>query len=185
MEVIASSWTALDDEERFIAEREAKLLAVPTIAPSNSVAAIEAREIRDHWRTMSLSERTAALATIDREAGHEKLMLALMRSPVAQADHEVKAVREVWNRTQRLSNPGEALSIEQGRANIAHARLCLAHAAGIAKRITGFDGNKVLSKLLASQNAHAQRGIAAFGVTPQDAARERRNMAARAGQRID
>ena len=180
---LAQRYGAVADEEAALNAREVALSAVPSIDPTHSAMAVEDREIRDFVRSLSIKERTDLLTRIDNEPGHERVMLALLRSPMG-LNQDAEFVRKVWNRTRRLANPTEAMSIDAGRRNVEWAKRGLVTAGAVAGVITKWDKTEMLRKLLANTNPVVQKGYGVFGFTEMDAAREQRNVFARAGKRI-
>lgn len=174
---IANTDAQLDREEEHFAKRESELLAVPKIDPSHSVAAIEAREIRDWLRSLPPKEKTEVLQKMHDEPGHDNLILALLRSPIPQLDQEAKFARDIWSRSRRLANPTEAFAIDQGRANIELSRKGTAHAAALTKRIVGWDGPRIARTLLTSSDPSHHAATKAFGIAQGQVEQAKRSIA--------
>jgi hypothetical protein len=166
---MAASWHSVDRYEQGLNVREQILLAVPQVAESNTASAIADREIRDWWRGLSVEDRAKYITSFNESPEHQRIEIALLRSPIAMVDWEIKAVRESWNRGRRLENVGEAAAIELGRASVEWARRGLAQLAGLTMVATKWDGERVLRNLLGSTNEFAQKGYAAFGLSDSEA----------------
>lgn len=167
IEKIATIDSSIDVEERHWNAQEAELLQVPSIASNNPVAAVEDREIRDWWRGQSTEARHALMEKMKAEPGNERLMIAMLRSPIPQLDHEVSFMRDLWNRLARLNDPGKAAAIEVGRAQVDWARRGIATVAGLTKRVVKMDERALAESLLASttDTVHAKHSL--FGVHHQ------------------
>ena len=161
---IAAGAETLNRYEAQINAREAEMLALPKLPEQATVAAIEEREIRDYWRSQSLEERTKISRQMqDNPAAHERLMLAVLRSPIPVAlDEGKELMTELWSAARRASNPELAASIADSRQALEWARRGYAHAAVIARRRTTWPGDKV-RKALMSGNELAIKGASVFG----------------------
>ena len=180
VEVIANRWDAIAAEERKLHNREEAMFAPPKLDPSHSAMAIEEREIRDWWRSLSLEDRTKMLGQIESRPGHERLMIALLRSPIPNimGEREVKVVGDVWKRTKRLDNPDEAAAIEAGLLVTDWARRGLANVAGVAKQhLRDWSTERILRQVLSSQNPFTQRGAGAWGFDPVQVSTMRQRLA--------
>lgn len=157
---------AVDVEERHWEAQEAELIAVPYIESSNTVAAVEDREIRDWWRSQSVEERTKLMERMKTEPGNERLMIAMLRSPIPQLDHEVTYMRSLWNQTARLNNAGKAAEIEVGRAQVDWARRGINTIAGLTQRVLKMEKNSIAEVLLVDGGRLANKARL-FAVTHQ------------------
>ena len=103
--------------------------------------AVEDREIRDWWARQPLADRAAVLNKVQQQPqDNERLMVALMRSPVpVVADRELQVIRDAWAKMQREANPKEALTISDGRAWTEWSRRGLGHVVGSALSIASVD----------------------------------------------
>jgi len=173
---LAAVSSQMDGYAESLDKREATLTRVPSLDPTHSAMAIEDREVRDWWRSLSMDDRTKLLSRIDNEPGHDRLMIALMRAPVAQMqlDHEVALVRSVWNRTKRLDNPVEAEAVDSGRAALDWGRRGLAHVAGITSSVVDLEPALVLRTIVASDDDMTRKGFGVFGFDALQAAQQRR-----------
>ena len=115
LDLIAGHVEGIEAFSEHLDKREAVLLAVPEIHPQNAAEAIIDRELRDWWRDQPNQARMSIIDQMSAGPEHKRLELALLRSPYAQADHELRMVRESWNRGRRLDNPVEAEAIAVGR----------------------------------------------------------------------
>lgn len=170
----------LDRDAVHFDKLEKELLAIPTLDPSHAAMAIESREIRDWWRQQSPKEQSKLLKRVETEPGHEKFMLALMRSPVPQLDDHVKVVTDVWKRLKRLDNPGKALEIDRGRENVKWARRGVLQVAGLAKNALNWDERRIVRAVLNSPDPDHHSGFKVFGISPMAAEVAKRAMAAEA-----
>ena len=140
---------AVDIEEKHWQSQEAELLRVPYIEMGNTVAAVEDREIRDWWRSQSVEERTKLMERMKTEPGNERLMIAMLRSPIPQLDHEVTYMRSLWNQSARLNNPGKAAEIEVGRAQVEWARRGINTIGGLTQKVLRMEKKSIAEVLLA------------------------------------
>ncbi|WP_457788329.1 hypothetical protein [Pseudomonas sp. PL-6] len=156
--------------ENGITNMENQLYALPSIEPGNAVAAIEDREIRDWWRSLSSKEHIKMLDQVKGDpTQHERLMIALLRAPapLSLLDHQTKYVREVWKDAKRAGDPETAARIELDRQHVEIARRGLAHVAGIAGRVSGWKGETILRSLIKSPFEPAAHGFDIFGFSPE------------------
>ncbi len=132
---------------------------MPELHPQNAAEAIIDRELRDYWRSLDMQERHKIIDAMSEGPGHERMEIALLRSPYARVDYQIALVRESWNRGRRLDNPAEAVAIDTGRAQIEWGRRAMGHLSSITLRATGL-GDGALKALL---NAGRERAARAFG----------------------
>lgn len=155
---------------------EIQLFELPSIESTNTVAAVEDREIRDWWRSLSNKEQTKLLEQVkNAPSQHERLMIALMRAPapLSLLDWQTKFVGEVWKEAKRASNPEKAAQIELDRRHVETARRGLAHVAGIAGRVSGWKAETVLRSLINSPFEPAKHGFDIFGFDTKQVAEMR------------
>ena len=100
----------------------------------------------------------------DSEPGHERIEIALLRSPIALVDVEVSSIRAAWNRAAREQNPSEAIAIAEGRHEVEWGRHALLTAAAKARSATRWDDKRILERLITSKN----NGYAVYGFTTGD-----------------
>lgn len=177
---VAAAWSQVESYATHIDNREAALLALPTLDPTAAACAIEDREVRDWWRSIPTEERVRMLAGIDAEPEkHGRLAIALLRSPLplAMLDGEVNFVRDVWNRAKRAGNPEEAAFIDHGRAAVTYAQEIVLHTAAVAQHSIGLDLHAVADTLTVSK-LEVGTGYRAFGLSDQDAAASRQRVEA-------
>jgi hypothetical protein len=156
LDQVAATVEAIESYADQLDKREAALLSVPELHPQNAAEASIDRELRDYWRGLDMKGRHAILDEIHNGPGHQRLEIALLRSPYAQADHEVRLIRESWNRGKRVDNPAEAMAIEAGRAQVEWGRLAMAHLTTHTLR-TAAIGDGALKALLSSGRERAAR----------------------------
>lgn len=176
VENLAQVWAGFANYEAHIERRDAALVALPQLDPGHAAAAIEDREVRDWWRAQSMEARPKLLEKISSEPGHERLMIALLRSPVAMMnlDHEVAFVRDVWRRNARLNNPAEAEMIDAGRIAVEWSRRGLQQLAAVGMRVIGSERESILQTVLASKEERVRQGYGVFGFGEIDVERHRR-----------
>ena len=139
---------------------ESQMLAVAPIDPGHSVAAIEAREIRDWLARLPMEKAFEAI-----EHGGDQVLLAVKRSPIPMSDPLVKWANEVWNRNRRAAHPEKALQIDSDRATVEWARRGLGIVAGVSLAATGAKPAAVLRAIL----EEGLKGYAPFGFSKTDA----------------
>ena len=177
---LARADAQLDLEEAHFDKRERQLYQVP---PAELGHSADDHEIRGWWRFLPTDERPKMLQRMAEEPGHERLMLALLRSPIPQLDHEIKFVTELWRKSRRLDNPGEALAIDAGRANIAWGRSGVAHVAGLTRTALGWDSDRVVRTLLSSADPSHHDASKVFGIDRHQVEVTKRSMAYEAQKR--
>lgn len=169
---IARAQTIIDRHDADIASREAALLAVPKIGDATPTEAILDRERRDYWRSLPPQERAQMLESINADpAGNELMLIALLRSPVPQAAHEMQVARDVWGRVKREGNPAEAASIDAAKQASEWAKRALAHVVGLTTQTTRWTPSRILQHLVGSSNEFESNGVKAFGFSDVDVAR--------------
>jgi hypothetical protein len=159
LDQVAATAEALDNYAASLDKREAVLLRVPELHPQNAAEASVDRELRDYWRSLDTKARHKLLDAMNDGPGHERLEIALLRSPYAQLDHEIRVVRESWNRGRRIENPTEACAIDAGRTQVEWGRRAMAHLTSITLRTTGM-GDGALKSLVSAGREGAAK---AFG----------------------
>lgn len=163
----------VDAEDKRLNEREAALLAVPQLSDQHTAAAAVDVEIRQWWRSLPATERAAMLSKFNESPEHRRVEIALLRSPIALFDLEIRSIRDGWNRAARLDNPGEALAIEAGRRAALWAREAVYHAAAGVKAALG-PGGATLLQTIVNGGSIMQDGAWAFGFDPETVAEAKR-----------
>ncbi|WP_213876160.1 hypothetical protein [Pseudomonas sp. dw_358] len=158
---VASQIEEIDKFAEAVDRREAALLAVPKIEPQNAAEALVDRELRDWWKEQSSGVRMDLLQKMNEEPGHERLEIALLRSPYAQVDREVALAREAWNNAKRLENPAEAQAIAMWRNQNEWATRAFAHFPPITTILSELPRDRVLGVLLS--HGKSNKTIQAFG----------------------
>uniref|UniRef100_C5CUX7 Uncharacterized protein n=1 Tax=Variovorax paradoxus (strain S110) TaxID=543728 RepID=C5CUX7_VARPS len=162
--------------------RYAALVAVPELAAGNFADTMKDFEIRQWWRSLSISERGDTLRAIQAGPEFQRIELALLRSPVLIADHELQIVRSAWDKAKCDDSPGESIDITAGRAVVEWGRRGLAQVAGVLVASLGADvwpARRILEVVLAG-NERQSAGYRVFGFTPLFAAVVTRQQAQRA-----
>jgi hypothetical protein len=143
---------------------------VPVIEPTHSVAAIEDREVRDYFRGLPPGERLAMLGTMQKDpAAHERVQIAMLRSPIALLEQEARLLRQVWQDGKRAANPGEAAAIEWGRQSVEWTRRGLSQAAALYKTVNHLSDEHVLRTVLTDENPRRATGYGVFGFDARQA----------------
>ncbi len=169
---IARADASIDVQERHWNQQEADLLALPQIDPTNAVAAIEARECRDWFRSQSSEEQRKVMEEMRANpADQEIMMLAFLRSPIPQLDGHAKFARSLWNEMKQKANPDAVVAIEQGRKNVEWARRGVAFVAGISKNAIGWDHERIAGLLLSSEDSSFHSTYKVFGIGKDVASR--------------
>ena len=116
---------------------EAGLFAIPQLDPTNAVAAINEREVRDHFHGLHPDERAKVMSEIG--AGkHEGMLLALARSPVPDAV-EVRSAQAIFRARVERENADKLRSIQRTREDLeayfATTQSCEQHVSEAAQRV--------------------------------------------------
>lgn len=167
---IAGLSTQVDDFEAHTNQMEAQLHKVPALDPAHHAMALEDREIRDWLRSQAGADRAGVLQRMASDPGQERLLLAILRSPIPQSDHEVELARTAWNRRAAERDPAMALAVEQRRSVIEWSRSGLAQVAALALNHSRIEGRQVLRLILSSSNEVRKKGVGVFGFKPADVA---------------
>lgn len=155
---------ALDDFSAKWDRTEQELLKVPDLGGDAGQAAIDV-EVRQWWRGMTQSERTNYLSELSRpDNSYGRIRLALLRSPIAVLDHELRLVREAWDTEKRALQPALAESVATARRTAEVAERAMGHLAGMAMVSTKWDADKIALHLLQSSHEPAQKGFRVFGI---------------------
>lgn len=176
IEEIAMIWTACEENIARVAEAEAKLLAVPALAPSATAVALVEIEMRQWFRAQLPDTRAATLTRITAPTASDDdraLLIALLHNPVGVSDPETKILRDRWEANARNAQPDTAVRIEVERESLEWAQHCIAVLAASMVNVVGGDRVDILRTLLRS-NERAQRGFRAYGFNADDVARMRR-----------
>jgi len=162
--------------------RYASLVGVPELAAGNFADTMKDVEIRQWWRGLSISERGDTLRAMQAGPEFQRIELALLRSPVLIADHELQVVRSAWDKAKCDDNPSESIDIAAGRAVVEWARRGLAQVAGVLVASLDADvwpARRILASVLAG-NERQSAGYRVFGFGALDAAAVSREQAQRA-----
>ena len=172
---IARLHSVLDVEERHWQKRETDLLAVPKIDPTNSVAAIEAREIRDWFRTLGPAERTNVMDSLGGDAENDVVTLALLRSPIQMLDWTVTEARKVWEKSRRLANPAEAMEIERGRSVLEWGRRGMGFLAALTRQVTKLSNDRIAQTVFEAEDENLHAVWKTFALDPTEVERAKAN----------
>jgi hypothetical protein len=136
IKAIATAAAAVAAHGQALQTREADFYAPPKLTASDVQAGLEDRELRDSWRTSPTSKRTQMLQQM--QAGHnERMLAALVRSPIPLETHEGALVKDAWAATVEKREPKKAGELKAARANQDWADSVVRAAAQYAPRATG------------------------------------------------
>lgn len=168
---LLGGWRNLQSFERSIDAREQALLGIPAIDKSNLLAQLEDREIREWWGRQSVETRAEQMRLAAETGEGERLALAILRSPIPQADVEKAHLREIWNTARRNADPVEAERIDLGRKSAEWTARNLQFARAVVKTVSGWDDDRVLSHAITAQDGEFIPFAERLGFTRQDVAR--------------
>jgi len=185
LEVMARTSGALDKYDADRDAEEAALLAVPRLGPGEGAEAVIDSEVRSWWRLMDRSARASTLSKLmGGPAEHQRITLALLRSPTAALDNDMLALREAWNDFQRRQSPQKVEALEVARQTSEISRRALAHVAGRTATLVRWEKPQMLDALLGVNNEFTKRGAKVFGFNDADVAAATRRAEARQRQAI-
>lgn len=105
--MMAEAKKVIDEFEKF----RSSVFAVPALEPTNAVEAINDREVRDFFNTLSTEQRLTHFNEM--QAGqHERVLLALMRSPLPLKGSIANSVQVIWDDYVRRTRPDAARSAD-------------------------------------------------------------------------
>ena len=160
----------------------AALVAVPQLLPSDAVSASIDLEIRTWYRSLSIAERVNVLAKIEDGADFGRIELALLRSPVAVADLELKVITASWERARRAASHDQDASITAGLETCEWAeRGLLQIGADFRSSLDSslWTGQRLLNVIVACANPQVQAGYGVFGFGVREVADTRRGLSQR------
>jgi hypothetical protein len=166
------------------AQREAKLLSLPTLDNGATAVCLEDIEARSWYRSLPLDERTAIMNAMhnDPAAGlrFARLQIALLRSPVPlPLDREAEFFRNLWTQTARLNNPGEAVAIDGQKAAARWSIRGLAQLVGCLHGLTDWSRSDLLTFLVADAKRVSTGAALGFGTLDVASAQARHEAAKR------
>jgi hypothetical protein len=148
-----------------LATREGEFYA-PSKLHSNDVnAALEDREIRDNWKALPISKRTASLEAMAR-GDNARLLEALTRSPVPLEDHEAALVQSAWRDAVARREPKKAAELQNSRANVEWADSVVKAAAQYSGRSSGLTPAEIAAAATGTGGEH----LFTFGAAADHAA---------------
>ena len=174
---LAGAWWHVDHLEQKVVSQEVALLKVPDIEPTHTVCAIEDREIRDFFRTLPPVERLKMIAEMDSHpAKHQRVQIAMLRSPIALLEQEAKLLRKLWADARRAANPSDVAAIDHGKQSIEWARRGLLMLGGLFRSTTKLESQHVLRTILLDGNPRRATGWGVFGFNAAAVAREEQTL---------
>lgn len=179
-EVVCFAHAELSKYRASTAQREARLLALPTLDTSAVAVCLEDIEARQAFRSLSPAERGEIMAAMQRDeasaARYARLQIAVLRSPMPMLlDRETEFFRAEWIKTARLNNVGEAIAIDGEKAAANWAVRGLAQLVGILHSLTSYSREDLLRFLIADAkraDVAAALGFSAFDVAGEKARQE-------------
>lgn len=167
---LSGSWFVLDNFEDRILRRTEVLFAVPKLDPTHSAMAVEDMEIRTWWRALPFGERMKMSDRFDNSEKSKRIMIPLLRSPIALLDSEMKIIGDKWKEYRRAENPTESGFIDVANASIEWARRGVAQIAGMARVFMRLNDQEIL-KIIVSSPAEGRRlGYKVFGFSDRQVA---------------
>lgn len=109
---IAKQAAAIRDHQRALAAQEVELYAAPA---RDELAALDDQELREDYLRKGGPQLTAARNSLDTSAG-ERLLLALIRSPIDLGSRDGPIVREAWRASVAARKPEQAKRLEDAQA---------------------------------------------------------------------
>ncbi len=179
---VAQSWSAVENYEAHLQKRLDKLVFVPQILPGDAVSVAHDLEIRNHWNSRTVAERARLMEDMNKGPTLQRYELALLRSPVAMADHEIAYVRANWERGMRANDPAEDVAVAAGFATVAWARHGLVQVGAALVGSLAQDvwpSRRLLHIIVTHASDMVQAGFPAFGFSVTDVAECRRRLAAK------
>lgn len=169
---LAGAWWHVDNYEQQVARQENGLYAVPKLEPTNAADAIVDREVRDWYKSLPPGERVQMLARMHKDpVAHQRVQVAMLRSPIALLDEDARVLGEVWRAGKRLENPAAAAAIDHSRESIDWTRRGLAQLGGLFKSVHKLSHETVLQLVLTDENPNRATGYGVFGISRESAER--------------
>lgn len=163
---LAGHWSNVVQYEAQFDQREQQLLKVPQLHSQNTAEAITDWELRDWWRSLGVDERANVMREMHGGPEHDRIAIAMLRSPYRQLDIEVASIRHSWDQAARAKNPSETAAIERGRKLASWAKRGLAQVVGISQSVIRYSTQETL-RVLAS-DPKLSSGAAAWGLGEGD-----------------
>lgn len=149
---LLGAWHNLTGFEHSINSREKALIGIPEIDKSNMLTMLEEREIREWWGRQDVKTRAEQMRLALEGGDAERIALAILRSPIPQADVEKTQFRKVWEDLRRQADPVEAQRIALGRASIDWAAKNLQYTQVVIKHSTKWDDDRILRHAVTVQD---------------------------------
>jgi hypothetical protein len=136
-----------------VAQRERDFYAPAKLPVGDAVSAHEDGELRAHWRTSPVAQRTKMLAQM--QAGENTRMLeALTRSPIPLEAHETELVNTAWREAQAKRDPAKSSALKSARANADWSDGVVKAAARYASRSSGLSPVEIAAAAKDSGGEH-------------------------------
>jgi hypothetical protein len=162
---VTAGWAGITEYDELLDKREAKMLAVPELTASASAQAVADSEMRTWYLKLDPSARAKLLRKMEQDDRLLPMQLALLRlpGPLLIADHELKQVKDLWDRQRRMNDAAEAVHIASGRVVVDWTQRAIAHVGGMAPAALQWSRQRCLRALIESGNPRARSGVAALG----------------------
>lgn len=142
---LLGAWHNLTTFEQSINSIEAQIIAIPNIGQGNILAHLEDRELRDWWSRQGTQERVDHMKLFQNgDQTSERIALAILRSPIPQADHEKTSFKDTWDKARLAAHPVEAERISLGRQAIEWTSKSLHSVGVVVKQTSGWEGDRIL-----------------------------------------
>jgi hypothetical protein len=167
---ILGAWHNLNNFEQTIDLLERTLVGVPSIDPSNFMAQLEDREIREWWERQNAATRAEQMRLMAEGGQSERIALAVLRSPIPHGDTEKATFRAMWEDSRRAANPVEAERIALGRKAVEWVERNLHYANTVVKAVSGWDKDRILKHALTDQGGTFKPYASKLGFSKSDIA---------------
>ena len=132
VQTITNALASVENLEQSLEQREREFYAWPALQPSDAVAAIQDREIRDYVNSLS-SDKLAELTREMNQGLQPAITLALLRSPIPIGKEKGVAdvAQNAWRAARNLTDPSFARRIGISRDSVEWAKRNFAHLSGM------------------------------------------------------
>lgn len=169
---LCGAWWQIGELEAEVARKENALFAVPKLEPTHAACAIEDREVRDFFRSLPPPERLQMIGRLQDSPEHERIQIAMLRSPIALLELEAKLLRKAWTESRRAASPLIAQEIDHGRESIEWGRRGLLTLGGLFPIMTRMKREDVIRAALLDENPRRATGYGVFGFSDSAAENE-------------
>ncbi len=167
---ISGCWFNIDNFEKRIANRVEALFSVPKLDPTHSAMAVEDMEIRNWWRAQPFGDRMKMSNQFDNSEKSKRIMIPLLRSPIALLDSETHIIGDKWKEYRRAENPTESGFIDVANASIEWGRRGVSIIAGTARVFMKLQDQEMLKIIVTSPGEGQRVGYKVFGFSDRQVA---------------